>query len=224
MGTSPSKVKLTLVRSRHLALVAALFFGTIFGFLDVAGAEIDEPCLDEKANIVNPKCTPSDLADAYIAYGVKASAQQDYDQAIKAFTMAIQYSGDNATIYYNRANAYTSIHGYSDAINDYSKATELDPTFAEAFNNRCYVYNVLGDYSAAIADCSQAIRINSKQPNFFVGRATAYFKRGDYKQALSDYTKSIELSQDNAFLGNAFLGRARIYVNEFGLWACFRRS
>jgi tetratricopeptide (TPR) repeat protein len=212
MRRNLNKVQFALVRNRRVSLVAALFINVnVVGFLDVAVADVSEPCFDERGSLVNPKCTDSDRANAYIKHGTESANKRDYDQAIQDFTNAIRYSDRNAITYYHRANAYTNIHDYNDALKDYTKAAELEPTFAETFNNRCYVYNVMGNYRFAIEDCTRAIQLDPKQANFFIGRANAYFKLGDFEQALSDYTKSIEVDPTD---GNAFLGRARAYMNK----------
>ena len=209
MTRNPNKVQFALVRNRRVTLVAALFIN-VMGFLDVAVAEVSGPCLDDKGNAVNPKCTPSELAKAYLKLGTDSASKRDYDPAIQFFDEVIKLSLNPIAFYY-RANAYTSIHDYHHAIQDYDVATGLDHNFANAFNNRCFVYNVGGKYDLAIRDCSRAIELDQTQANFFIGRANAYTKEGDYKGALRDFNQAIQLNPKNA---NAYLGRARVYLKN----------
>src|SRR5271157_2576099 len=114
------KAEFAFVRNRHFMLVASLFiYISIGGFLNVAIAGGSENYRDARANSVQSSCPHSEQAEIYIKKGIESAKNQDYVQAIQAYTEAIKLCDKNAFIYYNRANSYTNIHDYNDAINDY---------------------------------------------------------------------------------------------------------
>eukprot|EP01091_Cochliopodium_minus_P005648 TRINITY_DN1554_c0_g1_i1.p1 TRINITY_DN1554_c0_g1~~TRINITY_DN1554_c0_g1_i1.p1 ORF type:complete len:485 (+),score=136.31 TRINITY_DN1554_c0_g1_i1:42-1496(+) len=65
--------------------------------------------------------------------GNKFYLNNEYDEAIKCYSKAIELSPEDATYYGNRAQAYMMCKLYEKSINDCEYAIKLDPNFTKAF-------------------------------------------------------------------------------------------
>ncbi|MCY3740490.1 MAG: tetratricopeptide repeat protein [Candidatus Poribacteria bacterium] len=130
------------------------------------------------------------------------------DQAIAAYSRAIELNPKLAEVYNNRGIVYAEKGELDCAIDDYEKAIELDPKFAEAYSNRGATYSEKSEFDRAIADCNKAIELNPKLANAYNGRSTAYRAKGEFDRAIADCNKAIEL---NPKLANAYNGRSTAY-------------
>jgi len=68
------------------------------------------------------------------------SEKGQYDQAISAYTKALEIIPSYSAAYYNRGNAYSEKGQYDQAIADYTKALAVDPRFAAAYYDRGFSY------------------------------------------------------------------------------------
>ena len=101
-----------------------------------------------------------DTAFAANSQGVTYNNEGDYDNAIIAFTKAIELDPNFALAYGNRSWVYIKLGQYEQAIADCTKAIELNPNLALAYNNRGWAYTELGQYEQAIADYNRAIELD----------------------------------------------------------------
>ncbi len=101
-----------------------------------------------------------DTAFAANSQGVAYNNEGDYDNAIVAFTKAIELDPNYALAYGNRGWVYIKLGQYEQAIADSTKAIELDSNLALAYNNRGWAYTELGQYEQALADYNKAIELD----------------------------------------------------------------
>ena len=96
--------------------------------------------------------------------------QGQYDNAIAAYTKAIElYPKDAAVydsrglakIYEDRGLAYYKENDCNNAIADYTRAIEIDPKYAPAYNNRSVAYWAVKEYDKSRADLKQAMALMS---------------------------------------------------------------
>ena len=121
-----------------------------------------------------------------------------YQDAIEAYSKAIELNPEYAWAYCNRGIAYRNLEDYRQAIRDYDKAIELDPKDADIYCNRGNAYGSLGDYRQAIRDYDKAIELNSKDADTYYNRGITYGSLGDYRQAIRDFDRAIELNPEDA--------------------------
>ena len=93
------------------------------------------------------------------------------DDAIRAYSHAIDLNPNHADAYNNRGVAYEIKSEYDLAIKDDNTVIGLKPNYAEAYNNRGITYNDKGDRDLAIQDYTTAIKLNPDN-------AAAYYNRG----------------------------------------------
>ena len=140
-------------------------------------------------------------AEDWYDKGRSLLSQQQYDEAIKAFSTAIDIIPLDYQSYNYRGVAWALKGNFDRAIADYSKAIEIRPRYAEAHNNRGFAHTQTGNLKAALNDFTRALKINP----FFVDAynnkawilATSSDQRiRDGRQAVLLATKAAELKPD----------------------------
>ena len=127
------------------------------GYKNVAGFEQEHGVqLPEDIGSLLTSQAESNDANIYNARGITHSGNGEYDQAIAAFTKAIELDPDHSIAYYNRGLAYRIKEDYKRAIADYTKAIEIDPHNADAYYRRSRAWLHLGEEEKAKSDMKTA--------------------------------------------------------------------
>jgi tetratricopeptide (TPR) repeat protein len=120
-----------------------------------------------------------------------------HQEAMEAYTRAIELNPKSALAYGNRGNAYGRLGDHQRAIRDVDRAIELNPKNALAFANRGRTYTRLRDYQQAIRDFDRAIELNPKYAAGYHSRGLAYYYSGKYQKALNDSNKVLEINSED---------------------------
>ena len=154
--------------------------------------------------VAPPADTPKPAIEA-LNRGRELVKQEQFAEAIQAFTKATDIRPNWAPNYVNRAGAYQHLEQFDAAIRDYSRAIRLNPKLFNAYVGRaqCYVHQQQDD--PAFDDFNQAIALKPASPLALVGRAGIYLRRKAYQKALTDFNETIRRSPD---LASAYKGRA----------------
>ena len=135
------------------------------------------------------------------------------DEALKAYSRAIELSPNNAEAYYNRGIAYchrsdnvlSIIEDFKKAIENFNKVIELNPNCLRAYAAASNTYYELAtcyygesDRDLAIENYTKAIQLQPDCFDAYEGRGAAYCDKGAYDLAIKDYTKMIEISPNKA--------------------------
>jgi tetratricopeptide (TPR) repeat protein len=153
-----------------------------------------------------PADTPRPAVEAFNR-GRELVKQEQFAEAIQAFTKAADIRPNWAPGYVSRAGAYQRLEQFDAAIRDYSRAIRLNPKLFNAYLGRaqCHVQKQQDD--PALQDFNQALSLKPDAPLALVGRAGIYLRRKAYREALADFNETIRLSPD---LANAYRGRANV--------------
>lgn len=81
------------------------------------------------------------------------------EQAVEAFTRALQINPRLASAYNNRGIAWRSLGKFDKALADFTKAIEVDPELADAYTNRATIRYFQGLWGQAVEDCEKALTI-----------------------------------------------------------------
>jgi len=168
---------------------------------------------DTTANVVNSTELPetSGTKDAQSLYecGCKQLDSEQYTEAIKTFTKAIELDHGNAKLYNKRDEAYTGQEDYQNALKDGNEAIKLDPANADYYYSRGLTYQNLEDYPNALKDYTEAIKLDPTNASYYSARGMTYYYLKDYSNALKDYTEAIRLNPDD---DNYYEARGMVYI------------
>jgi len=141
----------------------------------------------------------------WVDKGLKLISQQRYDEAIKAFSTAIEIIPRDYQAYNYRGVTRALKGDFDKAIADYNKALKIRPRYAEAYNNRGFAHTQKGDLQRALNDHSRALEINPFLVDAYNNKAwilaTAVDKRyRNGAKAIMLAQKSVELKPNVASL------------------------
>ena len=104
-----------------------------------------------------------DTEDAVEAYnrGLEYLDYNEPDQAIVAFSQAIELNGRHARAYFARGYALATKGDMAGAIADYDAAIRLDPHNGAAYFNRGAAFQQCGEATKAEADFAEARRLTT---------------------------------------------------------------
>ncbi|KAK7756879.1 Hsp90 cochaperone [Diatrype stigma] len=88
-------------------------------------------------------------ADELKALGNKAIAEKKFDEAIDAFTKAIEIEPSNHVFYSNRSAAYASKKDWTNALKDAEKTTEVKPDWPRGWGRKGAALHGAGDLLGA---------------------------------------------------------------------------
>ncbi|HSW46877.1 MAG TPA: tetratricopeptide repeat protein [Phycisphaerae bacterium] len=141
--------------------------------------------------------------------GGRKLAAGHYEEAIQAFTTAINLAPAHAEAYYNRGLSFATLDRFDQAVQDFGRAIEIRPVYTDAYINRGNVFGTVGEHERALADYRKAIELDPNREAAYLNRARVYTDTGQFELALSDIAKAIELVPLDAEVyhdrGNVFL-------------------
>ena len=160
--------------------------------------------ITEKQSVSDPLSGTSEKelrAEVMFERGNVQMMLRQMDEAVTAYSDAIEFNPGYALAYYNRATVYGIIGEHDKVIEDCTKALELNSSLdvkqkrlfrAAVCNNRGSAYSNKGEFESAFKDFNTAIK---HKPDFAVAyynRGVAYGKIGEIDQAIKDYTTTIK--------------------------------
>jgi tetratricopeptide (TPR) repeat protein len=141
-----------------------------------------------------PTRVPPDPSVDYVAVARAAYRAGNYEEAIAAYTVAIQIDGENDQLYAERAKTYYMMGSYRQALHDYDEAIELRPSAAH-HTWRGSAYAMVGDNIRAIPDFDTAVMLDTLYLNAYVFRAMSYVAAGNASQAVANMQMWESLAQ-----------------------------
>ena len=153
---------------------------------------------------------PDEGADAQAWYdrGIELYDQGAFEEALAAFSQAIELDPGYVYAYNSRALTLVQLGELEDALADLNQALELDSGYAEAYNTRGETYRIQGDLHRAIADFDQGIALDPDYALPYYNRGRAYRALDDLDRALDDLDQALELDPE---LADAYFERGIIY-------------
>ncbi|MDP3112350.1 MAG: tetratricopeptide repeat protein [Thermodesulfovibrionales bacterium] len=118
-----------------------------------------------------------------------------YQDAIAAFSQAIQLNHKITEAYNMRGFLYSIHRDYRKALKDFNYAIELDSTNVEAFVNRGFLYSMMKKYQMAIMNFDKAIEIDPTYAEAYHKRGGAYEMMGNRQQAFRDIESAMKLDE-----------------------------
>lgn len=137
-------------------------------------------------------------ATAYNVLGLLHIELGNYDDAIEAFTKALELNGKYTQAYFNRGRAYNLAEDNEPALADLNIAIKQDTSYTLAYFSRAMVYKSMGNTGAAISDYSKVIEQQPTLADAYFSRGFSRKKMGDYTGARRDYDQVLVLTPNEA--------------------------
>jgi tetratricopeptide (TPR) repeat protein len=143
-----------------------------------------------------------------------STSTPDFDEAIKAYSRAIELDPTYYRAYLNRAVAYINTDQIDKAISDYQYLINANSPFAQISRlNLAYIYKGKDDRSDAEEEFDEAIAHAPSDPNVYTSRGMAYLDWKELEKAIEDFKTARRLaSQDPSRYGD--LGLAQLLAGQ----------
>lgn len=92
--------------------------------------------------------------------GNAALAQNNFEEAIKYYTEAINLDSGNHVLYSNRSAAYAKANKYDLALQDAEKTVQLKPDWGKGYSRQGAALSFLGKVDEAIAAYEKGITVD----------------------------------------------------------------
>ncbi|KAI9672348.1 MAG: Hsp90 cochaperone [Caeruleum heppii] len=124
------------------------------------------------------------MADALKAEGNKAFAEKKFDEAIEAFSKAIEIEPTNHVLYSNRSGAFASLKNFDKALEDANKVVEIKPDWAKGWGRKGAALHGQGDLIGALDAFDEGLKIDPNNAQAKAGHASV--KRAIDAEARAD--------------------------------------
>ncbi len=130
--------------------------------------------------------------------GQKSLTDNDLEDAIKAYTEAIQSDPHNWKAFAGRAGAYARLQLTTLAEEDNDHAVQAAPNSFEPLLNRAVDRFLKKRYPDAIHDLDAAIQLSPEHTDLYHWRGCAYAETNQCEKAIADFTQVIERDADKS--------------------------
>ena len=162
--------------------------------------------------------------DALLKQGDALVQADRYDEAIAAFTKAIELNSRNGAAFRKRGYVKWLKSDNESAIADYSKAIFLDPMDYAAYYGRSRCQFDLKRYAESLEDCETVISLNPQDSEAFYFRSLIKQETKDYNGAIQDINKALELDPSNDIYFNVRASVKKDMADDKGALADYSRS
>ena len=133
---------------------------------------------------------------------------ENYQQAIKSFTEAINLMPQFAEAYSTRSFISRLKGDFDNAVADATKAIGLNPRSALAYIHRGRIYRTKGELNEAVDDLTKAIALDPGNAIAYSARGEVYLSANDFDSAIIDFNKSMMMGpkspEAHNVLGSAY--------------------
>ncbi|MGA2158229.1 MAG: tetratricopeptide repeat protein [Dehalococcoidia bacterium] len=194
-----------------LSFSRILFIGTlVLVAIAVAGScSRPRPQASENgtyASNVNSESVGTQFGPAQYQIGLAYLSQDNYQEALKAFTAAINNGYSTRDVHFGRAQAYAGLGLYSGTIGEASICLDMEPNDAAAYELRGTSYLDSGEYQKAKADFTLTLATDASSKEAYFSRGLAFKDMGEFDNAVTDFKRAVSL--DPSYLSAVmWLGR-----------------
>ena len=132
--------------------------------------------------------------------GIELQEDGHIEQALRAYSSAIEGDPRNAEAYARRAFVYIVMDDLTSAAADLRLAERLEPMLPLTSLHRGMIYDEIDNHDQAILEFTRAIELEPAMSDAHISRASVYLEIGDAESALDDLQEAGRLEPDNAEL------------------------
>jgi tetratricopeptide (TPR) repeat protein len=133
----------------------------------------------------------------------------EFDNAARAFSMALKSNPDNATLYFYHGQALARLKLYSKAIDDFSQAIDLKKDFINAYINKALAYASINNFNEAQKILKLSLNFAHNNPIVFYNLGIIALNQKYYDYAINNFSQAIDLKPN---LTNAYINRGIAYL------------
>jgi tetratricopeptide (TPR) repeat protein len=148
-------------------------------------------------------------AEDWFERGIAFEESKRYEEAIKAYTKAIEMNPILTGAYNNRGNVWRDIGDFDRSYNDFNKMIELGSNSIFAYIGRGNALSDKGKYLQAVQDYNSCLLINPNFAEAYHNRGYAWMELKKYDKAISDFEKALQLKPQYA----------SVYIHRAIIWA-----
>ncbi len=127
-------------------------------------------------------------AEDWFIIGTAEFRNEQYEEALDAFTFAIDENESFEAAWCFRGTAHGMLSEWDQALENVSKAIELDPQYEHAYIERAAVHRNMKNWDEALADLDHLLELSPGHESARLMKAKTCYDKGDYKQAIELYT------------------------------------
>ncbi len=130
---------------------------------------------------------------AYLNLGNELKKKGKFEEAIAAYSTAIELVPEYAEAWLGQAIARRNMKDYSGALRDFNNVAKMMPEDPRVFFNRAFAYLGINVEIRALHDFSRAIQLDREFVAAYNNRGNLHAKSGKTNLALNDYYKTLDL-------------------------------
>lgn len=149
----------------------------------------------DSANQVEPYA-----ATAFFEGIIYKSQYKKANEAIDAFTKAIELDSSFWSAYSYRGLEYLEMDSLEKSYNDFTQVIKLQPKAKEGYKNRAHILTYAKSYVAAYKDYSKALSIDPSDHDLYYNRGVIAYTLKQYPVAISDFQTILKEVNDGESL------------------------
>lgn len=134
-------------------------------------------------------------------------SNQQYEQAVEAYSEVLLTNSKNANVLYKRGRAHEALGNLDEAEKDYRSAFDLDSRDVQVLMSLSNLYQKKKDNEMALQYASYATEIPGAPAMAFFLKGRAYHLLGNTESAMADYNAAIKIDGD---FGQAYYHRGML--------------
>lgn len=134
-------------------------------------------------------------------------SNQQYEQAVAAYSEVLATDAKNTNVLYKRGRAYEAMGNLDEAEKDFKSAFDLDQRNIQVLMSLSNIYQKKKDNEMALQYASYATQIPGAPAMAFFLKGRAYHLLGNTESAMADYNTAIKIDGD---FGQAYYYRGML--------------
>jgi tetratricopeptide (TPR) repeat protein len=143
--------------------------------------------------------------------------KQEYDDALRLYTLAGQQRPENADTWYKVGLCLEKLGDHGGSVKAFRTATALDSVGEYAFAHLGQAYFQLGMFDSAAVAYRRAAEIDAENPVFFLNMALAWERLDSTQHAVDAFRRSVAAYHPDK-IGRVYGQLGALYYNKKRLW------
>ncbi|XP_071043768.1 small glutamine-rich tetratricopeptide repeat-containing protein beta isoform X2 [Parasteatoda tepidariorum] len=159
---------------------------------------------------------PGELKEAIIMKNIGNNLMKNnqFSEAIRYYTAAIEIDNQNAIYYGNRAAAYSKLNEFKSAIKDCEMAIKIDPKYAKAYGRMGLAFTSLELYDKAVEAFNKALELDPDNQSYQNNLKLAFDKKDQSPPGAAQGMSGLNIDWGNIFSNPAFRNMASTLMQD----------